>query len=200
MGATVHKLDRKYQPWVNLSVKSAAKSVNRSILKKSRHLGFDVFIVHSSMPRTLLSLFLLYFIFPTLYFSIFCAVAFITLHLYSTYVSFLYFHFSKISFLSWVVSCISLRQDLSQPVSLLLSVPLYLHFPVSLACGARNWLGATHRLNMELDLQSFFGLHVTWCEQLYSVSETPHPPSSPPRIWTRLRGLYWSAKIDDFSM
>jgi hypothetical protein len=24
-------------------------SVNRSILKKSRHLGFDVFIVHSSM-------------------------------------------------------------------------------------------------------------------------------------------------------
>jgi len=31
---------------------NAAKSVNRSILKKSRHLGFGVFIVHSSMPGT----------------------------------------------------------------------------------------------------------------------------------------------------
>ncbi len=28
---------------------SAAKPVNRSILKKSRHIGFGVFIVHSSM-------------------------------------------------------------------------------------------------------------------------------------------------------
>jgi hypothetical protein len=28
---------------------NAAKSINRSILKKSRHLGFGVFIVHSSM-------------------------------------------------------------------------------------------------------------------------------------------------------
>jgi hypothetical protein len=28
---------------------NAAKSVNKSILKKSRHIGFDVFIVHSSM-------------------------------------------------------------------------------------------------------------------------------------------------------
>ncbi len=27
----------------------AAKPVNKSILKKSRHIGFDVFIVHSSM-------------------------------------------------------------------------------------------------------------------------------------------------------
>jgi hypothetical protein len=47
MRATVHKLGRKYQPWVNLqSIKSikhnAAKSVNRSILKKSRHTGFGV--------------------------------------------------------------------------------------------------------------------------------------------------------------
>jgi hypothetical protein len=31
---------------------NAAKSVNRSILKKSRHLGFGVFIVHSSMGGT----------------------------------------------------------------------------------------------------------------------------------------------------
>jgi hypothetical protein len=28
---------------------NAAKSVNRSILKKNRHIGFGVFIVHSSM-------------------------------------------------------------------------------------------------------------------------------------------------------
>jgi hypothetical protein len=31
---------------------NAAKSVNRSILKKSRHIGFGVFIVHSSMVCT----------------------------------------------------------------------------------------------------------------------------------------------------
>jgi hypothetical protein len=30
---------------------NAANSVNRSILKKSRHIGFGVFIVHSSMYR-----------------------------------------------------------------------------------------------------------------------------------------------------
>ncbi len=32
---------------------NAAKSVNRSILKKSRHIGFGVFIVHSSMQQAL---------------------------------------------------------------------------------------------------------------------------------------------------
>jgi hypothetical protein len=35
---------------------NAAKSVNRSILKKSRHVGFGVFIVHSSMPPPLVPL------------------------------------------------------------------------------------------------------------------------------------------------
>jgi hypothetical protein len=34
---------------------NAAKSVNRSILKKSRHLGFGVFIVHSSMATPILA-------------------------------------------------------------------------------------------------------------------------------------------------
>ena len=47
---------------------------------------------------------------------------------------------------------------------------------------------------MDLDLQSLFGLHVTVCEQLYSLAETPPPPN--PRIWTRIRGRFWSAKID----
>ncbi len=32
---------------------NATKSVNRSILKKSRHIGFGVFIVHSSMLHSL---------------------------------------------------------------------------------------------------------------------------------------------------
>ncbi len=52
MGATVHKLGRKYLPLVNVSPVykiNAAKSVNMSILRKSRHIGFGVFIVHSSM-------------------------------------------------------------------------------------------------------------------------------------------------------
>ncbi len=40
---------------------------------------------------------------------------------------------------------------------------------------------------MEVDLQSLFGLHVTWCAQLYSVAETQQPPPPSPRIWTRIR-------------
>jgi hypothetical protein len=37
-----------------------------------------------------------------------------------------------------------------------------------------------HRLNMDVDLQSLFGLHVTWCAQLYSLAEAPQlPPISP---------------------
>ncbi len=39
-----------------------------------------------------------------------------------------------------------------------------------------------HRLNMKIVLQSLFGLHVTWCEQLYSLAETPQPPSLPPHL------------------
>jgi hypothetical protein len=54
-------------------------------------------------------------------------------------------------------------------------------------------VGWSHRLNMELDLQSLFGLHA----QLYSFAETPQ--QSPPhlRIWAHIRERYWSAKIDD---
>ncbi len=50
-----------------------------------------------------------------------------------------------------------------------------------------------HRLNMEVDLQSLFGLHVTWCAQLYSLAETPHLPPSP-RIWTRMWGALLVSK------
>ncbi len=52
-----------------------------------------------------------------------------------------------------------------------------------------------HRLNMELDLQSLFGLHVHSCTHLLR-SRTP----SPPRIWAHIRGRWWSAKIDDISL
>ncbi len=51
---------------------------------------------------------------------------------------------------------------------------------------------------MEFDLQILFGLHVTWCAQLYSLAgpRTRHPH---PRIWAHIRGRYWSAKIDGIS-
>ncbi len=39
---------------------------------------------------------------------------------------------------------------------------------------------ADHRLNKELELQSLFGLHVTWCTQLYSLAETPETHTPPP--------------------
>jgi|LakMenE18May11ns_1017448.scaffolds.fasta_scaffold9631727_1 hypothetical protein len=51
-------------------------------------------------------------------------------------------------------------------------------------------LRSTHRLNMEIDLQSLFGLHVHSCTYLYLLAEAPQLP--PPR--------YWSAKIDDISL
>jgi hypothetical protein len=37
-----------------------------------------------------------------------------------------------------------------------------------------------HSLNIEVDLQSLFGLHVTWCAQLYSLAETQQLP--PPAV------------------
>jgi hypothetical protein len=61
-GATVHKgqqftrwVENTNHEWMYLqSIKSVkthvAKSINRTILKKSWHLGFGVFIIHSSMP------------------------------------------------------------------------------------------------------------------------------------------------------
>ncbi len=44
-------------------------------------------------------------------------------------------------------------------------------------------IGINHWLNMELD-QSWFGLHVTWFAQLYSLAGTPQSAPSP-RILTR---------------
>jgi hypothetical protein len=55
------------------------------------------------------------------------------------------------------------------------------------------------RLNMEVDFQSLFGLHVTRCAQLYSLADTPQLPA-PPAFGLVLRGRYWSAKQDDISL
>ncbi len=48
-----------------------------------------------------------------------------------------------------------------------------------------------HGLNMELDLQSLFGLHVHSCTH-WLRSRIPHSH----RIWTHRRLRYWSAKIE----
>ncbi len=37
-----------------------------------------------------------------------------------------------------------------------------------------------HKLNMEVDIQSLFGLYVTWCAQLYSLAKTSQLPTPPP--------------------
>ncbi len=47
-----------------------------------------------------------------------------------------------------------------------------------------------HRLNMELDLQSLFGLLCT----AVLIGWDPATPSPSPRIWSHIRGRYWSAK------
>ncbi len=46
---------------------------------------------------------------------------------------------------------------------------------------------------MEVDLQSLFGLHVTWCAQLYSLAETPQLLPTP-AFGLVLRGCYWTDK------
>ncbi len=48
----------------------------------------------------------------------------------------------------------------------------------------------THRLNMEIDLQSLFGLYITWRARLYSLAETPNPP--PPALDSYTRALFVS--------
>jgi hypothetical protein len=48
---------------------------------------------------------------------------------------------------------------------------------------------------MEFDLQSLFGL---LCTAVLIGRDPATPPS--PRIWCHIRGRYWSAKIDDFSL
>ncbi len=42
--------------------------------------------------------------------------------------------------------------------------------------------GSGYRLNMEVDLQCLFGLHFTWCTQLYLLAETPELPPLPPHL------------------
>ncbi len=57
---------------------------------------------------------------------------------------------------------------------------------------------AHHRLKMELDLQSLFGLYS--CTHWLRPRNTPPPPFL--RIWAHVQGRYWSAraKIDDIAL
>ncbi len=55
-----------------------------------------------------------------------------------------------------------------------------------------------HRLNMELDLLSLFGLQCTAI--LIGWDPVTPPPPHPPQIWAHMQGRYWSAKIDDISL
>ncbi len=57
----------------------------------------------------------------------------------------------------------------------LLSCKYLVQWLWSVNLSRRPYCSQNHRLNMELNLQSLFGLHVTWCEQLYPLAETPHP-------------------------
>jgi hypothetical protein len=50
-------------------------------------------------------------------------------------------------------------------------------------------------LKIELDLQSLFGL---LCTAVLIGRDPATPPL--PRIWARIRGRYWSAKINDISL
>ncbi len=57
----------------------------------------------------------------------------------------------------------------------------------------RGQIHSPHRLNMEFDLQSLFGLHV------HSCSHWLRPRNSPPspRFWAHIRERYWSLVSQD---
>ena len=84
---------------------------------------------------------------------------------------------------------------------------------VSLILGrCRTVVCREHRLNMEVDLQSLFGLipvhpclgfmsrDVHSCIHWLRPRNTPPHPPSISRIRTRIRGRYWSAKRDAISL
>ncbi len=91
------------------------------------------------------------------------------------------------------------RVDVSFPVSGSVSC-LKLHYPSLVVCGHFDGSLSSHqvssnRLNMELDLQSLFGLHV------HSCTHWPRPRNSPlPHLGSYKLGRYWSAKVDDISL
>jgi hypothetical protein len=63
--------------------------------------------------------------------------------------------------------------------------PIEMHILSKKSLFGELFLFVKHMSNMEVDLQSLFGLNVTWCAQLLSLAETPLLPSSP-SIWTRV--------------
>ncbi len=65
---------------------------------------------------------------------------------------------------------------------------------------AAHHSAGNHRLNMEVDIQSLFGLHVTWCAQLFSLAEILQPHPFTPAFGLIYEGGYRSAKIDNISL
>ncbi len=58
-----------------------------------------------------------------------------------------------------------------------------------------------HGLNMELDLQSLFELHVTCCAHAaVLIGWNPETPPFPRHLGSYTRGAIWLAKIDDISL
>jgi hypothetical protein len=81
----------------------------------------------------------------------------------------------------------------TQVTSLLLL--LLLLFLVGMLRTGPKFFSYIHRLNMELDLQSLFGL---LCRAIL-IGCNPASPALP-RIWAHIRERYWSSKIDDIPL
>jgi hypothetical protein len=96
------------------------------------------------------------------------------------------------------------RVDVSFPVSGSVSC-LKLHYPSLVVCGhfdgslSSHQVSSNHWLNMELYLQSLFGLRVHSCTH-WLRPRNPPPPPPPAFGHIHIRGRYWSAKIDDKSL
>ncbi len=60
--------------------------------------------------------------------------------------------------------------------------------------------GCNHRLNVELDLKSLFGLHSCTLWPRPARPQPPPPPPRPQHLGSYTRARYWSANIDDISL
>ncbi len=89
-------------------------------------------------------------------------------------------------FCSWYEIKVSTRTETRYPSCELESTPKKYFAPTAFQ---------THWLNIELDLQSLFVLHVHSCTHWLRNRNTP-----PPCIWALIRRRYLSAKIDDISL
>jgi hypothetical protein len=74
--------------------------------------------------------------------------------------------------------------------------PIEMHILSKKSLFGELFLFVKHRSNMEVDLQSLFGLNVHTCTHWLRPRCSPPPPA----FGLVLRGRYWSAKIDDISL